>query len=105
MSQEFDTVDDIRTWLNEKEPSREETEEALEIESEGQNRTTGKMALNSHLDALDEQEADEVEDNDDLQEYVVMRPYAGNKRGDHIKLDPDSEETKTYVRDGRIERR
>lgn len=103
MTQAFDTVDDIRTWLDEEEPSEDEAQEALEIERDGDNRTTGKMALNEYLDSFEDEE--EPEEDDEGQEYVVMRPFAGHGRGDRITRDPDEPQTETYLRDGRIQRR
>lgn len=104
MTQEFETVDDIREWLDEEEPPEEDAKEALEIEREGQDRTTGKMALNEYIDNLETEDESE-ESEGDSREYVVMRPFAGNSRGDKIQRDPSDPQTEVYLRDGRIERR
>lgn len=104
MAEEFDTVDDIRTWLDEDEPSQEEAEDALEVEREGPDRTTGKMALNEYISSLEDQE-EEPEEDDGTQKYVVMRPYSGYSRGDEIELDPEDPQTQNYVKDGRLQRR
>lgn len=102
----FDTVDDLRNWLDEEEPTVEEAEEALELETDHDDRTTAKMALNEYIN---EQEEDDEEPEDEVpegeQKYVVMRPFSGYERGQIVHLDPDDPQTQMYVRDGRLERR
>lgn len=107
----FDTVDDLREWLEEQEPTVEEAEEALEVERDNDNRTTAKMAIKEYLDDKEASDYDAEEDDeeeavpDDEQRYVVMRPFAGHNRGDELTLDPSDDQTQMYVRDGRIQRR
>lgn len=103
----FDTVDDLREWLEDEEPTAEEAEEALELERENDDRTTAKMELEDYLNNLEETDYEEDEEPtpEDEQTYVVMRPFAGHSRGDEITLDPTEDSTQMYVRDGRIQRR
>lgn len=100
----FETVDDLRTWLEEEEPEAEEAEQALEDERDGDDRTTAKMALNEYLSGLPDEEQEEVDDDGKV-DFVVMRPYAGHQRGEKLRLDPGDPQTVAYRSDGRIQRR
>ena len=102
MTGPFDTVDDLREWLDE-DPSLEDVEEALEVEKDNDNRSTAVSELNAYADDYETEDEDEPEQEG--QKYVVMRPFSGNSRSDVIYLDPDDPQTKAYVRDGRIQRR
>lgn len=96
MTGPFDTVSDIKEWLN-TEPSPVEAEEALEIERDGPNRTTGKSAIKDYLESVDEPGGD-----DDGVAFRVQAPYDGHNIGDTVYLDPDSNEARRLRRDGRL---
>lgn len=92
----FDTVSEIRSWL-ESEPTPDEVREALELEENGPDRTTGKSALRQYLEETDDPGGD-----DETVEFRVQVPFGGNSPGDTLDLDPDSTEARRLRRDGRI---
>ena len=98
MTGPFDTVDEIEEWL-ETEPTRSEAEEALSVEEDHENRTTGKGAIRKYIDSFPEPGGD-----DDAVEFRVQSPYGDYRPGDTVELNPDSTEAARLRREGRIRR-
>lgn len=96
MSEEFDTVSEIRSWLDE-DPSPEAVEEALETEKENQSRVTAKRALKGYLEEVTDPGGDVVG-----VDFRVQRPFQQHTPGDVLELDPDETETQRLRRAGYI---
>ena len=98
MTGPFETVSDIEDWL-ETEPEPADVEEAIEIEEDGPNRTTGLSALRQYLREVDDSGGD-----GDGVEFRVQRPLGELSPGDAVTLDPTSARYRRLSRDGYIER-
>lgn len=121
MAKVFDTVSDVREWLNNNPPIAE-VDAALEAEKDGSNRVTAKGAMQDYLEenleeseetdeelkevAEDEedQEEEEVESEEsgDGVEFRVQKPFDGHSTGDTVRLDPDESECDRLRRGGFI---
>jgi len=92
MTGPFDTVSDVRDWLDD-DPPLEEVEEAIEVEEDGPKRKTALGALSSYADKAQP---------DNTVDFVVVRSHGDYSPGQSISLDPDSDEAVRLRRSGTI---
>lgn len=99
MTGPFDTVADIEEWLEDEEPGPETVREALEVERDGPDRTTGKEALRTYLESVEEASGGD----DGTVEFRVQYPFDNHEVGETVELDPDDERTERLRSSGRVE--